>query len=131
MTWNPVKRWIVIFFLTSGLTLYFIQIISELAEREALESNQLLTNCLQRASQQLPSCIPKDGLWPEDADYCPDAVEVCKQNGKYAAASLAESKWLQWLLVNQVARIIVAVITVLLAVWWVIVKCIKGRNPHK
>jgi hypothetical protein len=95
------------------------------AENEAIQSHQARWDCLAQESSKVPRCRQLARLGPDDADYCDEAVTVCKTKGVYGKTAQADERLSMWHNLAGLVRLAVFASVVCSLVWFGLVRPIR------
>ena len=83
-----------------------------------IHAHQAHWECLGRESSKVPRCMALAKLGPIDADYCEEAVALCKVNGTFERMDQADERHFKWGRLAGLLRLVVLVFIVSLTAWF-------------
>jgi hypothetical protein len=120
--------------LSSAAALLLILLCCEFATKKAeeatLSSHQDEFSCLVNENHRTPSC--RTDVAPADADYCQEAVLICRRRGLYDATQSADENLDRWWALRGAMRLLAFVVVSGLAIrfigTWLVSRINKKRS---
>jgi len=93
------------------------------AGNTAIQYHQKHWDCLATEGSKVPACVAltKAGP-PEDADFCRDAVAICKANGVYESVVFADVRLFMWERFTRLLRLVVCTSAVCSLLWFALIR---------